>query len=128
MPDAPRRDEMTVTVDRLVVHLTGYRRLPSARSGIETVELDMAVENPPGSPGSTRRLPQMELRDAAGSAYDVIQDDSLAVAVKPTEQAAGHPRFEVPADSTGLSVVIAPGTEGEAVVPLAPPAAPPHSG
>src|SRR5690606_36949862 len=111
-------ESATVTVDRLVIHVTDYRRVPGSDIQSETLEVDVAVENPAGSLDQVRRVPLMELRDQTNAAYEVSYDDRLAEPIPPDEVLRGLVRFDIPTDASDLWLVVAPGDPEEKVVAL----------
>lgn len=108
----------TVTVDRLVLLLSDFRREPTGVRGMELLTLDLTVKNPVGSLGSVERPPMMEVRDDSGRVFPVVADDAWAAPLEPDVSLEAHPMFEVAEDSMGLTLVLAPGTEDETHVAL----------
>lgn len=109
-----------IHTDRLVIFLHGYRREPTGYPDVEQLIVDLGVKNPIGSPGAARRPPAMEVRDGQGRVFELQPDDNWLRLLEPGEEMEASPLFEISTDATGLTLVLAPGTDEEAQVELLP--------
>jgi hypothetical protein len=109
--------EPTYVVDRLVVFLSGHRRERGPERDLDRVVVDLRFKNPVGSPGSTRRPPNMEVWDNTGRVYPVVNAD-WAEPVLPDTELQAPATFEVATDAEELDLVLAPGEPDETHVPL----------
>jgi hypothetical protein len=104
--------EEVFLVDRLVLFIKEAVRAPGPESDVERLSVTLNVKNPVGSPGSTRRPPNMEVWDAEGRVYPVINDD-WAEPVLPDTEIETEAVFDVAADATEIELVFAPGEPDE---------------
>ena len=102
--------------DRLVIGFEGAAvREPGADA--DKLSLVLAIKNPLGSPGSTRRPPNMELWDSAGRVFEASNAD-WAEPVLPDTEITRRVEFEIAPDAEDLQLVLGPGEPDEVRAPV----------
>ena len=111
-----------IRVGKLLFTFEGYERRPDSNvPGIDELELRALIENPDRPLGEAGRAPAVELRDGQGGIYEPVNlDDGWYEPTLPDTTVESSLRFRLPESSTDLTVVLAPGDEGEAAIELEP--------
>ena len=104
-------------LERLVVTVVGQERRPGTEPSVDHVSIDLTFKNPLGSPGSTRRPPNMELKDAEGRFYPVLNAD-WAEPILPDTEMSTRAEFDVADSAVELALVFAPGESDEVTIDL----------
>lgn len=102
--------------DRLVI---GFEDRPRREPGGDADNLSMtiSIKNPLGSPGSTRRPPNMEIWDSAGRVFETTNDD-WAEPVLPDTEVTYQVEFAIAPDAEDLQLVFGPGEADEVRAPV----------
>ena len=102
--------------ERLVIGLDGeVRREPDGDA--DRLSLTLWIKNPMGSPGSTRRPPNMEVWDSAGRVFETANDD-WAEPVLPDTEITRKVEFDIAPDAEELELVFGPGEPDEVRAPV----------
>jgi hypothetical protein len=106
-------------VDRLVIGVRSQERVASGQAGVDRLRVGVWIKNPVGSPGSTRRPPNMEVWDSAGRVYEVV-NDAWAEPILPDTEIEAPAEFEIARDAEEVKLVLAPGDPEQVAVDLEP--------
>lgn len=110
-----------IRVGKLYFRFEDYERKQDPANGGDVLTVSVSVENTDRPLGEAGRPPEVELRDSDGAIYEPVNlDDVWNLPRDPDTVAMAHLRFRLPESSTGLEVVLAPGTDEEAHIELAP--------